>query len=53
MNRPNRAKDTVDETTIYPREVVKRVLQLHASAFIVEHNHPSGDPTPSRAPTST
>ena len=42
-------KGTVDETAIYPREVVKRALELHASAFIMVHNHPSGDPTPSRA----
>ena len=39
----------MDETAIYPREVVKRALELHASAFIMVHNHPSGDPTPSRA----
>ncbi len=42
-------KGTVDETAIYPREVVKRALELHASAIIMVHNHPSGDPTPSRA----
>lgn len=42
-------KGTVDETAVYPREVVKRALELHASAFIMVHNHPSGDPTPSRA----
>jgi DNA repair protein RadC len=40
---------TVDETAIYPREVVKRALDLHATAFIMVHNHPSGDPTPSKA----
>jgi DNA repair protein RadC len=40
---------TVDHTPVYPREVVKRALELHASAIIMVHNHPSGDPTPSRA----
>ncbi|MBH9982650.1 DNA repair protein RadC [Bartonella sp. B10834G6] len=39
---------TVDHTPVYPREVVKRALQLSASALILVHNHPSGDPTPSR-----
>lgn len=39
---------TVDHTPIYPREVVKRALDLGASALILVHNHPSGDPTPSR-----
>jgi DNA repair protein RadC len=34
---------------VYPREVVKRALELHATALILVHNHPSGDPTPSRA----
>ena len=38
---------TVDHTPVYPREVVKRALELHASAIILVHNHPSGDPTPS------
>jgi DNA repair protein RadC len=33
---------------VYPREVVKRALELHATALILVHNHPSGDPTPSR-----
>lgn len=42
-------KGTVDHTAVYPREVVKRALQLNASAIIMLHNHPSGDPTPSRA----
>jgi DNA repair protein RadC len=42
-------KGTVDHTPVYPREVVKRALELHASAIIMVHNHPSGDPTPSRA----
>ena len=40
---------TVDHTPVYPREVVKRALELSASAIILVHNHPSGDPPPSRA----
>ena len=40
---------TVDHTPVYPREVVKRALELSASAIILVHNHPSGDPTPSPA----
>jgi DNA repair protein RadC len=40
---------TVDHTPVYPREVVKRSLELSATAVILVHNHPSGDPTPSRA----
>jgi DNA repair protein RadC len=40
---------TVDHTPVYPREVVKRALELSASAIILVHNHPSGDPTPSHA----
>jgi DNA repair protein RadC len=43
------AKGTVNHTPVYPREVVKRALDLHATALILVHNHPSGDPTPSRA----
>ena len=39
---------TVDQTPIYPREIMKRCLELGASAIIVVHNHPSGDPSPSR-----
>lgn len=39
---------TVDHTPVYPREVVKRALELSASAVVLVHNHPSGDPTPSR-----
>ncbi|MGE5504710.1 MAG: RadC family protein [Actinomycetota bacterium] len=39
---------TVDHTPLYPREVVKRALELHASAVIMVHNHPSGDPAPSK-----
>ena len=42
-------KGTVDHTPVYPREVVKRALELNASALILVHNHPSGDPTPSGA----
>ncbi len=40
---------TIDHTPVYPREVVKRALELSATAIILVHNHPSGDPTPSRA----
>lgn len=40
---------TVDHTPVYPREVVKRALQLSATAIVLVHNHPSGDPTPSTA----
>ena len=40
---------TVDHTPVYPREVVKRALELSATALILVHNHPSGDPTPSQA----
>ncbi len=39
---------TIDHTPVYPREVIKRALELGASALIMVHNHPSGDPTPSR-----
>ncbi len=39
---------TVDHTPVYPREVVKRALELSATAIILVHNHPSGDPTPSQ-----
>ncbi|MEM8985455.1 MAG: DNA repair protein RadC [Pseudomonadota bacterium] len=42
-------RGTVDHTPVYPREVVKRALELGASAIILVHNHPSGDVTPSRA----
>src|SRR5690625_3147746 len=56
LNRKNRViglehqqRGTVDHTPVYPREVVKRALELNASALILVHNHPSGDPTPSRA----
>ncbi|MEM9248546.1 MAG: DNA repair protein RadC [Pseudomonadota bacterium] len=40
---------TVDHVPVYPREVVKRALELNASALLLVHNHPSGDPTPSKA----
>ena len=40
---------TIDHTPVYPREMVKRALELSATAVILVHNHPSGDPTPSRA----
>lgn len=46
------AKGTVDHVPVYPREVVKRALELNASAIILVHNHPSGDPTPSPADIS-
>jgi DNA repair protein RadC len=42
------ARGTVNHTPVYPREVVKRALELKATALILVHNHPSGDPTPSR-----
>lgn len=42
-------RGTIDHAPVYPREVVKRALELGASALILVHNHPSGDPTPSRA----
>lgn len=42
-------RGTVDHTPVYPREVIKRALELSASALILVHNHPSGDPTPSKA----
>ena len=40
---------TIDHTPVYPREIVKRALEFNASALILVHNHPSGDPTPSRS----
>ena len=42
-------RGTVDHAPVYPREVVRRALEVSASAVILVHNHPSGDPTPSRA----
>jgi DNA repair protein RadC len=44
---------TVDHTPVYPREVIKRALELSASAIILVHNHPSGDPTPSTQDVKT
>jgi DNA repair protein RadC len=44
---------TVDHTPVYPREVIKRALELSATALIPVHNHPSGDPSPSQADTQT
>lgn len=49
MADEEQARGTVDHVPVYPREVVKRALELNASAIILVHNHPSGDPTPSRA----
>ena len=46
------ARGTVDHVPVYPREVVKRALELNASALILVHNHPSGDPTPSDSDVS-
>ena len=43
------ARGTVNHTPVYPREVVRRAIELEAAAIILVHNHPSGDPTPSRA----
>lgn len=43
------ARGTVDHVPVYPREIIKRALALNASALILVHNHPSGDPTPSQA----
>ena len=42
-------RGTIDHTPVYPREVVKRAIELGASAILIAHNHPSGDPTPSHA----
>lgn len=49
ISEQRQQRGTVDHTPVYPREVVKRALELGASALIMVHNHPSGDPTPSRA----
>jgi DNA repair protein RadC len=46
------ARGTVDHVPVYPREVIKRALEVNASALILVHNHPSGDPTPSDADIS-
>lgn len=55
LNRKNvliadevQAEGTVDHTPVYPREIIKRALELGATAIIMAHNHPSGDPTPSK-----
>ena len=54
LNRANRlisdecmGRGTVDHVPVYPREVMKRALELNACAIILVHNHPSGDPSPS------
>jgi len=49
MREEHRAEGTVDQAPVYVREVVRRALELSASALILAHNHPSGDPAPSRA----
>jgi DNA repair protein RadC len=43
---------TVDHTPVYPREVIRRALELSSTALILVHNHPSGDPSPSEADVS-
>ena len=43
------AEGTVDHTPVYPREVLRRAIELHATGCVLVHNHPSGDATPSRA----
>ena len=42
-------RGTLDGASVHPREVVRRVIETRAAAVILAHNHPSGDPTPSRA----
>lgn len=49
MADEEQARGTVNHVPVYPREVAKRALELNASAIILVHNHPSGDPTPSQA----
>jgi len=49
MKDEGRADGTVDHAPVYPREVVRRALEISASALILVHNHPSGDPSPSQA----
>jgi len=49
IKHEHQQRGTIDHTPVYPREVVKRALELQASALILVHNHPSGDPTPSKA----
>ena len=48
MREEHRAEGTTDHAPVYVREVVRKALELSASAMILVHNHPSGDPTPSR-----
>lgn len=55
LNRKNRLlaeevhqRGTIDHTPVYPREIVKRALEVGAGALVLAHNHPSGDPTPSK-----
>ncbi|HEV2303463.1 MAG TPA: DNA repair protein RadC [Stellaceae bacterium] len=49
LKHERQGRGTVDHTPVYTREVIKRALELQASALILVHNHPSGDPTPSKA----
>ena len=49
MEDERQQRGTIDHTLVYPREVIKRALELEASALILVHNHPSGDPRPSEA----
>ncbi|MGC2203521.1 MAG: DNA repair protein RadC, partial [Stellaceae bacterium] len=49
LRHERQQRGTIDHTPVYPREVVKRALELGAAAMILVHNHPSGDPTPSKA----
>ncbi len=49
ISHERQQRGTIDHTPVYPREVVKRALELGASALIMVHNHPSGDPAPSKA----
>ena len=49
INDEMQQRGTIDHTPVYPREVIKRALELGASALILVHNHPSGDPSPSEA----
>lgn len=47
------AEGSVNETAVYPREIMRRALELGATALILAHNHPSGDPRPSRGDIET
>lgn len=42
-------RGTIDSASVYPREIVRRALELNSAAIIIAHNHPSGDPQPSAA----